>query len=160
MKKWGILTSLLLVLLAVQTPQFGQDTSTDPGKAHWHQFAINLLRTVNTAEATYHIENGSYATWQTLLSSEPKYFDDFLARNRLIKFVYRGENVPRDVGLKITLHDPPQILPGWNLRLNVHSDGQGYDLLLTDRTDEKCGYAVLTDEHGVIRQSKAIGCEI
>jgi len=76
------------------------DTSTDPGKAHWHQFAINLLRTVNTAEATYHIENGSYATWQTLLSSEPKYFDDFLARNRLIKFVYRGENVPRDVGLK------------------------------------------------------------
>jgi len=24
MKKWGILTSLLLVLLALQTPQFGQ----------------------------------------------------------------------------------------------------------------------------------------
>jgi len=38
----------------------------------------------------------------------------------------------------------------------VRSDGQGYDLLLIDMTDEKCGYAVLTDEDGVIRQSKAI----
>ena len=158
MKKWGILTSLLLVLLVVQTPQFAQNTSIDPGKAHRRQLgAINLLRTINTAEATYLDKNGSYATWQTLLSSEPKSFDDFLARNRMVNFVYRGENVPRDsVQLKIHFHDQPEILPGWNLRLNVHSDSHGYDLLLTDMTDEKCGYAVLTDEDGVIRQSKAI----
>ena len=58
----------------------------------------------------------------------------------------------------IPFNDPPEILPGWNLRLNLHSDGQGYDLLLIDLTDEKCGYAVLTDENGVIRQSKAIDC--
>jgi len=50
MKKWGILTSLLLVLLVVQTPQFGQDTSTDPRKAHGHQVAISLLRLINTAK--------------------------------------------------------------------------------------------------------------
>jgi hypothetical protein len=76
MKKWGILTSLLLVLLAVQTPQFGQDTSTDPGKADRtrHLLAIGLLRTIGTAEVTYHSGNGSYATWQTLLSSYPQYF--------------------------------------------------------------------------------------
>ena len=61
---------------------------------------------------------------------------------------------------RVLHNNPPEILPGWNLRLNVHSDGQGYDLLLTDMTDEKCGYAVLTDENGVIRQSKAIDCEI
>ena len=60
----------------------------------------------------------------------------------------------------IQFNDPPEILPGWNLRLNLHWDVQGYDLLLTDMTDEKCGYAVLTDEHGVIRQSKAIDCQI
>ena len=162
MKKWGIFTSLLLVLLVVQTPQFGQNTSIDPGKAHRRQLAISLLRTINTVEVTYRSEHGSYATWLTLLSSEPKHFDDFLARmSRVVNFVYRDENVPSDnVRLKIILHDPPEILPGWNLRLNVHSDGQGYDLLLRDMTDEKCGYAVLTDEKGVIRQSKAIDCEI
>ena|SRR5437588_211015 len=168
MKKWGILTSLLLVLLVVQTPQFAQNTSTDPGKADRHQLAISLVRTMNTAEATYHIKNGSYATWQTLLPSEPKYFDDFLARNSR---PFRtnpstvAENVPTgsvqpEGTFGLHFNAPPEILPGWNLRLNVHSDGQGYDLLLRDMTDEKCRYAVLTDENGVIRQSKAIDCEI
>ena len=47
-----------------------------------------------------------------------------------------------------------------NLRLSVHADSQGYDVLLRDTTDEKCDHAALTDESGVIRQSKAIDCEI
>jgi hypothetical protein len=34
----------------------------------------------------------------------------------------------------------PEILPDWNPRLNVHADGQGYDLLLEDLTDKTCGY--------------------
>ena len=72
--------------------------------------------------------------WKTLVSGQPKYFGHF--------------------------SDAPEILPGWNLRLNVHTDGQGYDVLLRDLMDEKCGYAALTDERGVIRQSKAIDCEI
>lgn len=59
----------------------------------------------------------------------------------------------------IQFNDTPEILPGWNPRLNVHSYGQGYDLLLILMYEE-CGYAVLTDENGVIRQSKAIDCEI
>ena len=149
--RWGIFASLLLVLLVVQTPQFAQNTSIDAGTAMRHQVAISLLRTFNTAETVYHSENGSYATWQTLLSSYPKQFDEFLARHSRVIF----SGLP-----PFQFNDPPEILPGWNLRLNVHSDGQGYDLLLTDMTDEKCGYAVLTDENGVIRQSKAIDCEI
>ena len=152
MKKWGILTSLLLVLLVVQTPQFAQNTSTDPGKAHRRQSAISLLRLINTAEVTYHSGNGSYATWQTLLSSYRKVFDEFAARHTVVNFQV-GTIRPLP---PIQFNDPPEILPGWNLRLNLHSDGQGYDLLVRDMTDEKCGYAVLTDENGVIRQSKAI----
>ena len=70
------------------------------------------------------------------------------------------DTAPRYILPTIQFNNPPEILPGWNPRLNVHSDGQGYDLLLTDITDEKCGYAVLTDEDGVIRQSKPIDCEI
>jgi len=159
MKKWGILTSLLLVLLVVQTPQFAQNTSIDPGQAHRHELAINLLRAINTTEVPYHSKNGSYATWQTLLSSQPEYFEEFLARQRVV-YSAPPYTAPRQILPAIQFKDPPEILPGWNLRLNVHSDGQGYDLLLTDMTDEKCGYAVLTDENGVIRQSKAIDCQI
>jgi hypothetical protein len=33
-------------------------------------------------------------------------------------------------------------------------------VLLLDMTDKKCGYAAVTDENVVIRQSKEIGCEI
>ena len=165
MKKWGILTSLLLVLLVVQTPQFAQNTSTDPGAAHRRQLAISLPRTIGTAEATYHTENGSYATWQTLLSSYRKVFDAFLARHSDEFLASHGvvilgppDTVTRHILPATQFNDPPEILPGWNLRLNVNSDGQGYDLFLTDMTDAKCGYAVLTDENGVIRQSKAIDC--
>jgi hypothetical protein len=158
--KWRILTSLLLVFLGVQTPQFAQDTSNDPGKAHRRQLAISLLRLINTAEVPYHSENGSYATWQTLLSSHPKQFDEFLARHSRVVIFGQPDAATRHILPPIQFNDPPEILPGWNLRLNVHSDGQGYDLLLRDMTDEKCGYAVLTDENAVIRQSKAIDCEI
>ena len=140
----------------VQTPQFGQDTSIDPGQAHRHELAIGLLRTIGTAEATYRTENGSYAGWQTLLSSYPKQFDEFLARHSVVNFEV---GVTRHILPPSQFNDPPEILPGWSLRPNEHSDGQGYDLLLIDMTDEKCGYAVLLDENGVIRQSKAIDCQ-
>jgi len=103
--------------------------------------------------------------------------DEFLARHAVVNFGQSGSHVvnlgqsgtaTRHILPAIQFNDPPEILPGWNLRLNLHSDGQGYDLLVRDMTDEKCGYAVLTDENGVIRQSKAIwrgwfriaGCEI
>ncbi|MGB2901723.1 MAG: hypothetical protein WBB89_20880 [Candidatus Acidiferrum sp.] len=145
-----ILSAVLLVLfLGVQTPQFAQDASTGPAKADQERrmVAIDLLRTINTAEVTYHARNGSFVVWKALVSDQPKYFDEFLAIHGLQK-------------ANAHFSDAPEILPGWNLRLNVHLDGQGYDLLLRDMQDEKCGYAALTDESGVIRQSKAIGCEI
>ena len=109
--------------------------------------AIGLLRTINTAEVTYHARNGSFAAWKALVSDQPKYFDEFLAIHGLQK-------------ANAHFSDAPEILPGWNLRLNVHLDGQGYEWLLRDMKDEKCGYAALTDESGIIRQSKAIDCEI
>jgi hypothetical protein len=109
--------------------------------------AIGFLRTINTAEATYHAKNASFLVWNVLLSGYQEYFDEFLTGNGLQK-------------ANLHFSDGPEILPGWNLRLNVHTDGQGYDLLLRDMMDKKCGYAALTDESGVIRQSKAIDCEI
>ena len=142
-------TVLFVLFLGVLTPEFAQDTPADHSKADQarRMIAIGLLRTINTAEVVYHTKNGSFVIWQTLLSDQPKYFDEFLAMHGL-----------QQANLRFA--DTPEILPAWNLRLNVHADGQGYDVLLGDITDKKCGYAALTDESGVIRQSKAIGCEI
>lgn len=154
MKKRQVILStvLLVVFLGVQSPQFAQDTSTGSAKAEQdkRRVAIDFLRTINTAEATYQLKNGSFAMWKPLVSDEAKFFDklvEMLTKNGLLKTGSR-------------LSDAPEVLPGWNLRLNVHPDGRGYDVLLRDMTDEKCGYAALTDESGVIRQSKAIDCEI
>jgi hypothetical protein len=151
MKKHQVILStvLLVLFLGVQTPQFAQDTSAGQANADQarHRAAISLLREINTAEVTYRSKNGSFVIWETLVSDQTKYFDKFLATSG-----FQKDN--------IHFSAPPEILPGWNLRLNVHPDGQGYDVLLRDTTDEKCGYAALTDETGVIRQSKAIDCEI
>ena len=151
MKKHRVVLSivLLVLFLGVQTPQFAQDTSTGPSKADQarHRFAIDLLRSINTTEVTCHTKNGSFVMWMALVSCRPENFEGFHAINGLPQ-------------APVHFSDAPEILPGWNLRLNVHPDGQGYDVLLRDMTDEKCGYAALTDENGVIRQSKAIDCEI
>ncbi len=80
-------------------------------------------------------EYGSYASWHPLLAHQPAYLNEFLARN------YSKE---------VNLHfaDMPEILPAWNLRLNVH---QGCDVFLEDTTD-KTGYAGLSDERALVRE--------
>ena len=142
-------TVSLVLLLGVLTPQFAQDTSTAPANADQarRRVAIGLLRTINTAEVVEHTTYGSYASWQTLLAHQPKYANKFLTMN-----------YPEEANL--LFGDMPEILPGWSLRFNVHADGQGYDVRLQSLTDKTCWYAALTDESGVIRQSKAIDCKI
>jgi len=60
---------------------------------------------------------GSYGSWRTLLEHQQEYLNPWIG-----KFYSADANVH--------FGDTPEILPGWNLRLNVHTDGQGYDLLL------------------------------
>jgi hypothetical protein len=142
-------TVLFLLFLGVLTPQFAQNTTASLEKADQvkrRQLAVGLLRTINTAEASEFATYGVYGSWQTLLLHHSEYFSKHLTMS-----------YPQE---RVDFATPPGILPGWNLRLNVHGDGKGYDLLLRDTTDEKCGYAAVTDEEGVIRQSKAIDCEI
>jgi hypothetical protein len=112
-----------------------------------HQFAVNVVRAINTAEAVDHTKFGSYSEWRSLLSNHADYFDHLISVHRL---------GPSDA----SFGDLPDVLPGWNLRMNIHADGQGYDLLLRDTTDKKCSYAVVTDERAVIWQSKTVDCEI
>ena len=137
-----ILSSVLLVMaLGVLTPQFAQDV-TNPPKPNMERRSrmMGLVRTINTAEVTDFFKYGSYSSWQTLMARNPEYFNGWL----------RGFYSPEP---NAHFGEMPEILPGWNLRLNVNPDGQGYIVFLEDSTDKE-GYAVHSDERGIIWECK------
>jgi hypothetical protein len=138
-----LITGLLILALGSVASQFAQDISSGPRKADpgRRSLLFGLVRTINTAEAQERIEYGSYGLWRTLLEHHQEYLNSWLAR-----FYFAN-------GANVHFGQPPEILPGWNLRLNVHTDGQGYDLLLEDETD-KSASAALSDERGVIGECK------
>jgi hypothetical protein len=144
MWKHPIIATMLLfaLLLGVLTPQFAQNVPPNAPRpdAERRAHILGLLRTVNTSEVVYKSKYGSFGTWQALLSDQPQYFEEFLSINGLLQ-------------LKARFGNAPEILPRWNLRLNVHTDGQGYDVSLEDTADSK-GYAALSDERLVIREGK------
>jgi len=108
-----------------------------------------MLRVINTEEASFKHEIGRYGSWEELAGREK-------FANRLANLI--TEAYPRLRNLKISAN--LKVLPGWRVRLNLSGDSKSYDLRFEDLSDEKCGYAALSDESGVIRQSKAIDCEI
>jgi hypothetical protein len=144
---------VVLLVLASAAPLFSQyppAPTSEPDNAK-HFFAIVLLRNINTAEVTYKFKHGgSYAAWDALLAS-----DEFRA-SKVITMLAKID--PQLAEAQFS--NGSEILPGWSLRLNLTADGQAYDLVLEDLTDKMCGYAAITDERGVIRQSKAIDCKI
>jgi len=153
MLKQGIWFALVLagLILVTATPQRGQSTpAQSPEKEHARRsLAVNLLRAISKAEYPYKSAHGTFATWDVLVASE-EFKDKGVPR--------AADSEPRLTNLHFS--KGPEILPGWMLRLNVTSDGTGYDVLLEDKTDKACGYAVVTNESGLIRQSKTIDCDI
>ena len=81
--------------------------------------------------------------WPTLRTRHGAYLDAYLDR--------------LSIAVRQQLHwgDPPEVLPGLSLRMNVHADGQGYNIWLEDLTDKNCGFAVFNDEpiSGGIRET-------
>jgi len=144
------LTSVTLVLIIVSilvlSSAYSQgSTENFPSAARErHYQAVSLLRSLNTFEVTHKFQHSGYVSWDALLSDR-----DFTDASK------RSEIAPSG-----TLSSAPEIAPGWNLRLNIAADGKSYDVLLEDTTDQKCGYAAITDERGIIRQGKAIDCDI
>jgi hypothetical protein len=123
-------------------------TSTVNREQERRSFAMNLVRAINVAEASYKkSHDGGYATWDTLQGN-----GDFTESGTK----WAGESFPT---VQHALYGRgPEIVPGWKLRLLISANGNAYDLLLEDVTDPKCGYAVMSDERGLIRQGKAIDC--
>jgi hypothetical protein len=123
-------------------PQFAQDAPAVKPEENQRNRAllIGLMRQINTAEAVESSTYGSFGSWQTLLAHHAQYMNGWIARFYL-------------ADPKAHFADTPEVLPGWKLRLNVHVDGLGYDVLLEDTTD-KGGYAAESDERGIIRECK------
>jgi len=151
---WKRMVVLLVLLGGIGAlPSVQAQKAPSPGGADRERerrsLAINVTRAINTAEANYKKNHGVYATWDTLVGN-----GDFT-----------------DTGTKWAPEAFPavahamygreaEIVPGWKLRLLLSKDGNAYDLLLEDVTDPKCGYAVVSDERGLIRQGKSIDCAL
>jgi hypothetical protein len=139
---------LACALLPATFAQKKNTTSTVNREQERRSFAMNLVRAINVAEANYKkSHDGGYATWDTLQGN-----GDFTESGTK----WAGESFPT---VQHALYGRgPEIVPGWKLRLLISANGNAYDLLLEDVTDPKCGYAVMSDERGLIRQGKAIDC--
>jgi hypothetical protein len=142
--KLRVILNTVLLALALGTPasQFAQNASTGAGKPspQSHERAMGFLRTINTAESEEFSKYGSYASWPTLLAHQAKYLDTWLG--------HFYSHVPN-----VHFGQLPEALPGLNLRLSVHADGHGYDVLVEDVSD-KDGFAGLSDERAVIRECR------
>jgi hypothetical protein len=132
-----IAVAILFVAMFIPNSQFAQNPGSD--EDHWSLLA--LLRTINTLEATDLNQYGSYEPWPTLLDRHVKDLNGWAAKQ------YSRGNTH--------FAQTPEVLPGWNLRLNVQPDGQSYVVVLEDAKD-KTGYAALSDERGIIRECKYI----
>ena len=110
--------------------------------------AVNIVRAINAAEASYKKNHGVYASWSTLISG-----GDFSESGTK----WSSEAFPT---VAHAMYGPgPEIVPGWKLRLNLTKDATAYDVLLEDVSDPKCGFAVFSDERGRVRQGKVVECE-
>jgi hypothetical protein len=72
------LTFLMITLaLGALTPQFAQevpkDSETSDQPSALHSLMAGFVRTINTAEVTFHAERGTYGSWQTLLANQEQY---------------------------------------------------------------------------------------
>ena len=145
MLKARIVVSFAFSLLALVPLQFAQDAPTiaQGPNAEPRGTILGLVRTINTIEVTELYDYGSYAPWPILFAHHQEEFNGWLK-----KFYSSVEP-------NVRFGDMPEILPSWNLRLNVQADGKGYLLQLAD-TNDKIGFAWVSDESGIIRDSKYI----
>lgn len=111
--------------------------------------AVNLARAINSAETSYKTKQGAYVNWDTLIGN-----GDFSEKGTK----WASESFPTVA--HAMYGSGPEIVPGWKLRLLLSKDANRYDLLLEDVTDPQCGYAVFSDERGLIRQGKSIDCPL
>lgn len=140
---------LMLLLLAGQQASWSQKGTTPAvdRERERRSFAQNFARALNAAEADYFKKHGVYANWETLVS-----LGDFSSSGTK----WASSDFPTVA--HALYGSGPEIVPGWRLRLHLSNGDKAYDAVIEDVTDLKCGYAVITDERGMIRQGKSVEC--
>jgi hypothetical protein len=136
--KSGLSAVLLVLILGTSTSQFAQERPDQQD----HTLALGLLRTINGAEAADFAERGSYVSWDTLRERHSEYLDEWLAT------YYSHDSSLHFAAL-------PEVLPGWQVRLNIHPDGKGYDVRVRDLARDS-QYAAVSDESGVIWEAEPL----
>jgi len=122
--------------------------STAQPERERRSFAQIFARALNAAEADYFKQHQVYANWDTLLglgyfsSSGTKWISgDFPT----VAHALYGSGA--------------EVVPGWRLRLRLSNKDKSYDASIEDVNDPQCGYAVTTDERGMVRQGKSVDCQ-
>ena len=143
MKEHRIILGTMLLVWAFGTvaSESAQNAPTATDRLDRHKSMLALVRTINTLEVTEISQYGSSEPWPILLAHHQEDFNSWLKR-------FYSSNEPN-----VQFRDAPEILPEWNLRLNVQADGKGWVLLLNDASD-KTGFAWVSDESGIIRECK------
>jgi len=146
MQSAALMMILILTCQAGSSAQKGSPVLADRERER-RSFAQNLVKAINAAEADYRKKHEVYADWDTLVG-----IGDFSANGT--------KWAPAD--FPTVAHalygNGAEIVPGWRLRLHLSHGDKAYNLLLEDVTDPKCGYAVFSDERGLIRQGRSIDC--
>ena len=149
MRVVGIVLCVGLLVCSNASAQRKASPTVQDRQREQHSLAFNLVAAINAAEANAKKKTGAYTTWETLYNS-----GEFT--NTGTKWA--PESMPT---VRNAMFGPgPEIVPGWKLRLTISKDGNAYSVLLEDANDPKCRYAVVSDETGVIRQSRSIDCPL
>jgi len=148
MQSAALLLILTLCCHGVGRAQKGSPVVPDRERER-RSFAQNLVKAINAAEADYRKKHQVYANWDTLVG-----IGDFSSSGT------KWAPAEFPTVAHALYGNGAEIVPGWRLRLHLSNGEKAYDLLLEDVTDPKCGYAVATDERGLVRQGKSIECAL
>ena len=148
MQRAALLMILISTWQAASWAQKGAPVVADRERER-RSFAQNLVKAINAAEAEYRKKHDVYANWDTLVG-----IGDFSSNGT------KWAPAEFPTVAHALYGNGAEIVPGWRLRLHLSKGDKAYDLLLEDVTDPKCGYAVFSDERGLIRQGKSIDCAL
>jgi hypothetical protein len=146
-REWFSCGAVLLALtLTTAMPQFGQDAKVAPSDADHtkHSLAISILREINAVEVVHRMEHGSYSTGRQIVAGNLRKTWRSAPSKTTRRCMERGSLKAR----KFCRDGRCGWISPMAAKVTIYC--------LEDTTDKTCGYAAVTDERGVIRQSKTI----
>jgi hypothetical protein len=143
------LIAVICSFVASAGPQKAAAPAVSGRELQRRSFALNFLRALNSAEQDFKKKHTTFGNWDALLAEG--YFTEKGTKWGSADF----PTVTQAMYSRGT-----EIVPGWKLRLTISNGGKSYDALVEDATDAKCGYAGVTDERGMIRESEFISCKM